>query len=53
MYKTIIICAKERLCDKSCYVVKSAILLIKTLVKLNPYSCNVIIIKINNNNNNY
>lgn len=46
MYREILNCAEEKLHDKSSYVTKSAIQLIKTLMKLNPYSCNVIIIKI-------
>ncbi|XP_050546197.1 condensin complex subunit 1 isoform X2 [Daktulosphaira vitifoliae] len=38
MYKVILVCAEEKLSDKSSYVTKSAIILIKTLIKLNPYS---------------
>lgn len=43
------ICAEEKLHDKSSYVTKSAILLIKTLMKSNPYNYDVIIIQNNNN----
>ncbi|XP_060833475.1 condensin complex subunit 1 [Rhopalosiphum padi] len=39
MYGIILNCAEEKLHDKSSYVTKSAIQLIKTLIKLNPYSC--------------
>lgn len=46
MYKVILNCAEEKLHDKSSYVTKSAIQLIKILIKLNPYSCDVIIILI-------
>lgn len=42
MYKVVLSCAEEKLHDKSAYVTKSAIQLIKTLIKLNPYSSNVI-----------
>lgn len=41
-YKIILNSAEEKLYDKSSYVTKSAIQLIKTLIKLNPYSCDVI-----------
>jgi len=41
MYGIILNCAEEKLHDKSSYVTKSAIQLIKTLIKLNPYSCDV------------
>lgn len=39
MYCTILNCAEDKLHDRSSYVTKSAIQLIKTLIKLNPYSC--------------
>lgn len=39
MYGIILNCAEEKLHDKSSYVTKSAIQLIKTLIKLNPFSC--------------
>lgn len=42
MYTSLLICAEEKLGDKSSYVTKSAIQLIKILIKLNPYSCDVI-----------
>ncbi|VVC36201.1 Hypothetical protein CINCED_3A010242 [Cinara cedri] len=38
-YLILLRCAVEKLNDKSSYVIKSAIQLIKTLIKLNPYSC--------------
>jgi len=41
MYGTILNCAEEKLYDKSSYVTKSAIQLIKILIKLNPYSYDV------------
>jgi len=41
MYGIILNCAEEKLHDKSSYVTKSAIQLIKTLIKLNPFSCDV------------
>jgi len=41
MYCTILNCAEDKLHDRSSYVTKSAIQLIKTLIKLNPYSCDV------------
>lgn len=50
MYKVVLNCAEDKLHDKSSYVTKSAIQLIKTLIKLNPYSCDV---SNNNNNNTY
>lgn len=45
MYKVILNCAEDKLCEKSSYVTKSAIQLIKTLIKLNPFSNDVIIVK--------
>lgn len=44
MYKVVLKLAEEKLHDKSSYVTKSAIQLIKTLIKSNPYSCDVILV---------
>lgn len=41
MYKNILNCAEDKLNEKSSNVTKNAIQLIKTLIKLNPYSNNV------------
>lgn len=41
VYRRLLISAEDKLNDKSSYVTRSAIQLIKTLIKLNPYSCDV------------
>lgn len=41
MYGRILNYAEEKLHDRSSYVIKSAIQLIKTLIKFNPYICDV------------
>lgn len=46
MFGLILNLAEQKLHDKSAYVVKSAIQLIKTLIRFNPYGYDVIMMSI-------